>query len=433
MNDKPVIIESYQDIVQLFGNERAAEMLSDSVSGWVCGPGDIKDAILKKEQIYLEYLPSYDELKWVAQIVGDLLADTSLEWAKGFIPEEKFESHNLITHEELSHAVSCKLSDIVSDSYEENCYEACRDLGNELIGIIEDVFHGDIEVDDTALVNDLREQFGLFYYIDVADQLDFESTLILYENNSSCEGEIIDAALEWQFDYLPLVCHKGGPGEEDVWEYEPSEDYKPFERPSDIPETIFDKLCASQGTSLEKVLSNPETKFERTFREDIFNSYQGGESTGLAIMSTMPFDAFIDATLAMMGRDDCESIGTFTVKAGHHEPYLGIYDPVDGRGGTMGVELDTDFKIEPSDIVFAIAEPESGKWKSGTAVLSTPQHCFGLYKAFDGCLEYTEAVKSGTKEQLLVEESLDEMMEQKVEVAGDSEICDELSVSNGER
>lgn len=30
-------------------------------------------------------------------------------------------------------------------------------------------------------------------------------------------------------------------------------------------------------------------------------------------------------------------------------------------------------------------------------------------------------------------ESLDEMMEQKVEVAGDSEIGDEMSVSNGER
>lgn len=30
-------------------------------------------------------------------------------------------------------------------------------------------------------------------------------------------------------------------------------------------------------------------------------------------------------------------------------------------------------------------------------------------------------------------ESLDEMMEQKVEVAGDGEIGDELSVSNGER
>lgn len=433
MSDEPVIIESYQDIVQLFGSERAAEMLSDSAGGWISRPGDIKDAIVNKEQIYLEYLPDYDELKWDARIVGDLLADTSLEWAKDYIPEEKFENRNLITHEELSRAVSCKLSDIVSDSYEENRYEACRDIGNELTSTIEDSYQGEIEVDETALLDDLREQFGLFYDIDVVDQLDFESTLILYTNNPSCEGEIIDAALEWQDDYLPLICHKGGPGEDDVWKYEPSEDYRPFERSDGIPETIFDKLCTSQGTSLEKVLNNPETKFERTFREDIFNSYQGGESTGLTIMSTMPFDAFIDANLAMMGCDNRESIGTFTVKARHHEPYIGIYDPVDGRGGTMEVRLDKDFTIEPCDIVFAISEPERGKWKSGSAELITPQHCFGLYKAFDGRLEYAEAVQSGSKEQRSDEESLDEIMSEKFEVAGDSEIGDEMSVSNGER
>lgn len=50
-----------------------------------------------------------------------------------------------------------------------------------------------------------------------------------------------------------------------------------------------------------------------------------------------------------------------------------------------------------------------------------------------GCLEYTEAAQSGTKEQLSDGESLDEMLEQKVEVAGDREIGDEMSVSNGER
>lgn len=41
--------------------------------------------------------------------------------------------------------------------------------------------------------------------------------------------------------------------------------------------------------------------------------------------------------------------------------------------------------------------------------------------------------KSGAEQQVSDEESLDEMLEQKVEVAGDSEIGDEVSVSNGER
>ena len=48
--------------------------------------------------------------------------------------------------------------------------------------------------------------------------------------------------------------------------------------------------------------------------------------------------------------------------------------------------------------------------------------------------KYQDAVgKSGGKQQVSSEESLDEMMEQKVEVAGDSELGEELSVSNGER
>lgn len=48
--------------------------------------------------------------------------------------------------------------------------------------------------------------------------------------------------------------------------------------------------------------------------------------------------------------------------------------------------------------------------------------------------QYQDAVgKSGTEQQVSNEESLDEMMEQKVEVAGDGEIGDEMSVSNGER
>ena len=54
-------------------------------------------------------------------------------------------------------------------------------------------------------------------------------------------------------------------------------------------------------------------------------------------------------------------------------------------------------------------------------------------ESFDTFL--SEATKSCEKtlEQSEVGESLDEIMEQKVEVAEDSEIGDEISVSNGER
>ena len=54
-------------------------------------------------------------------------------------------------------------------------------------------------------------------------------------------------------------------------------------------------------------------------------------------------------------------------------------------------------------------------------------------ESFDTFLSEATKACEKTLERSEVGESLDEMMEQKAEVAGDSEIGDEMSVSNGER
>lgn len=54
-------------------------------------------------------------------------------------------------------------------------------------------------------------------------------------------------------------------------------------------------------------------------------------------------------------------------------------------------------------------------------------------ESFDTFLSEATKACEKTLEQSEVGESLDEMMEQKVEVAGDGELGDEMSVSNGER
>lgn len=203
------------------------------------------------------------------------------------------------------------------------------------------------------------------------------------------EGDVVDSALDWQADYLPCVCHRGGQGENDRWEYEPTDDYRPFTRPADIPESIFDKLCASQGTTIEKVVNDPVTKFERSFREDIFNSQQNS-LVGLTVLATLPLDAFLDASLSMICRGDRKKAGTFTVKPGTYEPIMGIYDPINGCGGTAGIELDTDFDIDPRDIKYTMMEPRGGKWESDRIDLYTPQDCFGFSEPFAGRVEYSE-------------------------------------------
>lgn len=54
-------------------------------------------------------------------------------------------------------------------------------------------------------------------------------------------------------------------------------------------------------------------------------------------------------------------------------------------------------------------------------------------ESFDTFLSEAAKACEKTLEPSVVGESLDEMMEQKVEVAGDGELGEELSMSNGER
>ena len=92
----------------------------------------------------------------------------------------------------------------------------------------------------------------------------------------------------------------------------------------------------------------------------------------------------------MICRGDREKAGTFTVKPGTYEPIMGIYDPINGCGGTAGIELDTDFDIDPRDIKYTMMEPRGGKWESDRIDLYTPQDCFGFSEPFAGRIEYSE-------------------------------------------
>lgn len=385
-------IDSYDDVVKLLGADVAASMLAD-VAGNRFNRDDIKKAILNGGDIHLDYWPDYEEYDYAACVCGELLADTSLEWAEGFIDAEKIETHEGLTVSDLSHAVEC----VLTDKFNDGLYEASLVDRTE----IADTFAREIKsrlgdrrlerepyIDCESLRNDLTERFGFFYDIDFS-RLTFKTSLILSVKSLYFEGDVVDSALDWQADYLPCVCHRGGQGENDRWEYEPTDDYRPFTRPADIPESIFDKLCASQGTTIEKVVNDPVTKFERSFREDIFNSQQNS-LVGLTVLATLPLDAFLDASLSMICRGDRKKAGTFTVKPGTYEPIMGIYDPINGCGGTAGIELDTDFDIDPRDIKYTMMEPRGGKWESDRIDLYTPQDCFGFSEPFAGRVEYSE-------------------------------------------
>ena len=135
---------------------------------------------------------------------------------------------------------------------------------------------------------------------------------------------------------------------------------------------------------------HPETLVDQDIRDgEVFNMPQN-RPVGLAVLATLPLDAFLDASLSMICRGEGENAGTFTVKPGTYEPIFGIYDPVGGCGGTMGTLLDRDFEIDPHDISYTMMEPVRGEWKSDRIDLYTPQDCFGFSNPFGGRIEYSE-------------------------------------------
>ena len=359
-------IDSYDDVVKLLGVDEAAAMLADVVSNRF-NRQEILKAIRNGGDIHLDYWPEYGEYDYAARICGELLADTSLAWADGLIDPDKIKTHKGLTAGDLSHAVTCVLTDRFNDGLDEARLADCKNIADEFARAIESRLGSgrlgrELYVDSGCLRDDLADKFGFSYDIDFSG-LTFKTSLILSVNGLYYEGDVIDAARDWQEDYLPCVCHRGGQGEDDRWEYEPAEDYRPFTRPADIPESIFDKLCASQGTTVEKVVNDPVTPFERSFREDIFNMPQN-RPVGLAVLATLPLDAFLDASLSMICRGGC--------------------------GGTMGTVLDCDFEIDPHDIAYTMMEPVRGEWKSDRIDLYTPQDCFGFSNPFGGRIEYSE-------------------------------------------
>lgn len=85
-------IDSYDDVVNLFGADEAAAMLADVV-GNRFNRQEILKAIRNGGDIHLDYWPEYGEYGYAARICGELLADTSLAWADGLIDPDKIKTH----------------------------------------------------------------------------------------------------------------------------------------------------------------------------------------------------------------------------------------------------------------------------------------------------------------------------------------------------
>ena len=126
---------------------------------------EILKAIRNGGDIHLDYWPEYGEYGYAARICGELLADTSLAWADGLIDPDKIKTHKGLTAGDLSHAVTCVLTDRFNDRLDEARLADCKNIADEFAQAIESRLGSgrlgrELYVDSGCLRDDLTDKFG---------------------------------------------------------------------------------------------------------------------------------------------------------------------------------------------------------------------------------------------------------------------------------
>ncbi|MEE1387634.1 MAG: hypothetical protein UGF83_03160 [Collinsella sp.] len=120
----------------------------------------------------------------------------------------------------------------------------------------------------------------------------------------------------------------------------------------------------------------------------------------------------------------------------HIENLMDKIDDLDAVGVTDGDTVLADMMeqtdLEQTGVAAEIFDLYTEADEAGREIIGTMFESL-IGESFDTFLSEATKACEKTLEQSEVGESLDEMMEQKVEVAGDGELGDEMSVSNAER
>ena len=251
----------------------------------------------------------------------------------------------------------------VTRTFADNVRSACEgDSRNEEV---------DDLLDEPGLASALREWGGCWLDLDadgLARSATFSaSTTLAATRNCERERSILDSVLQWQEDSYEwrggtLVMADGA---------------LPYSRPADVGPSAIDWLCESQGMTLEQVMNEPKGPFAESMRDELVESGCCGSWPCVCVMSGMSFDQWVTATACAESTtrlDGCASVADDSC-------VVGIYDPVIGAGGLMGVTLERPIEVPAALVRDNMQEPERGdKWRH----LWTPQECFGFCEPFAG-------------------------------------------------
>lgn len=92
MSEIKTKISTYNDVVDLFGEEKAADMLSEALDWSTINPKNDKKNIMERKPLLLDPYMTYEDEDYCKHIVAEFLGDRDLDWASEYIDEEKIKN-----------------------------------------------------------------------------------------------------------------------------------------------------------------------------------------------------------------------------------------------------------------------------------------------------------------------------------------------------
>lgn len=106
MSEIKTKISTYNDVVDLFGEEKAADMLSEALDWSTINPKNDKKNIMERKPLLLDPYMTYEDEDYCKHIVAGFLGDRDLDWASEYIDEEKNSICTTLTASRSSHTFS---------------------------------------------------------------------------------------------------------------------------------------------------------------------------------------------------------------------------------------------------------------------------------------------------------------------------------------
>lgn len=217
MSEIKTKIRTYNDVIDLFGEEKAADMLSEALDWSTIDPKNDKKNIMERKPLLLDPYMTYEDEDYCKHIVAGFLGDRDLDWASGYIDEEKIKNGQVMPAD-LKSALSMALDNELSTSwaYLDALSSQCAEIFNKFAGYIESaglargvLVPGEYELDHDALNADVSERFNIQYGFQcdqMIDAMQFDMTLILTEKVDSMDGyRLIQSVCDWREENLEVI------------------------------------------------------------------------------------------------------------------------------------------------------------------------------------------------------------------------------------